>query len=154
MQPWWRRRRRWLAGWLFGWGCCGKGCHQSSPRPPPRSSSSHLPCTTNQIQMHIPNNRCTHSRAVDEIMVDCTLHAAVVHTASPMSPLARSLFLLLLVFSVRKIRASRASRFSRLFAVPRGAVIRLSWSEIYQLPIGRAEVKIDREIRWLGQPVR
>lgn len=46
-----------LAGWLFGWGCCGKGCHQSSPRsPPPRLLF--LLRTTNQIQMHIPNNRC------------------------------------------------------------------------------------------------
>lgn len=51
---------------------------------PPQSS--YPPCTTNQIQMHIPNNHCTHSRAVDEIMVDCTLHAAVVHSASPTSP--------------------------------------------------------------------
>lgn len=95
----------WLAGWLFGWGCCGKGCHQSSPRPPPRSSS-HPSCTTNQIQMHIPNNRCTHSRAVDEIMVDCTLHVAVVHTVdSPMSPSVRARALPS-CFSARKIRAS------------------------------------------------
>lgn len=33
VQPWWRRR--WLAGRL-GWGCCGKGCHRSTPRRPPR----------------------------------------------------------------------------------------------------------------------
>lgn len=46
-----------LAGWLFGWGCCGKGCHQSSPRSPP-PHLLFLLRTTNQIQMHIPNNRC------------------------------------------------------------------------------------------------
>lgn len=31
-------------------------------------------CTTNQIQMHIPSSQRTHTRTVDEIMVDCTLH--------------------------------------------------------------------------------
>jgi len=54
-----------------GWGCGGKGCHRSYP---PARYPAVLPfCTTNQIQMHIPSSQRAHSRAVDEIMVDCTL---------------------------------------------------------------------------------
>lgn len=54
-----------------------------SATPPPPSP---IPLgTTNQIQMHIPNNRCTHSRAVDEIMVDCTLHTGAMRRGAAAS---------------------------------------------------------------------
>lgn len=113
-----------LADWSVG-VAVAKGVtglpHGSLPSPAPRSPA----CpprgpfrTTNQIQMHIPNNRRAHSRAVDEIMVDCTLHAD----------------------------GSRAPRHRHLFASPSetpcGAVGRTRDGSLVGIP--RAEFRRDR----------
>jgi len=64
-----------------GWGCGGKGCHRSTLPPLP----TYLPTYLYPSFPFAPliKFKCiylaasAHTRAVDEIMVDCTLHSAL-----------------------------------------------------------------------------
>lgn len=124
-----------LAGWLFGWGCCGKGCHQSSPRSPP-PHLLFLLRTTNQIQMHIPNNRCA-QRVVPLMKLWSTALCTPPSFTSRHRPIYRC--------SASRAHHSNEKRPGRILEAAGRSRPEIKFALEIDLSIA---VKIGREIRW------